>query len=89
MPESATAMKRAASWRCWTAAWATATTSWGADYTIVDIATFPWVRSVIRLCEAEDHIGVAAFQNVSAWFARCMDRPAVQRGLTVCALDEN
>lgn len=58
----------------------------GRDYTIVDIATFPWVRSVMRLCEPEDHIDMASFRNVTAWFERCMDRPAVQRGVTVCAL---
>ncbi len=59
----------------------------GFGYSIADIATFPWVHSVKRLCEKEDHLGMAEFRHVNAWFARCMDRPASRTGLTVCAPD--
>lgn len=59
----------------------------GAQYTIVDIAMFPWVRSVKRVCETEDHLGFHDFVHVDRWFAACMDRPASRTGLTVCAVD--
>ena len=58
----------------------------GSDYTIADIATFPWLRSVERLCQAEDHLGLAEFPSVMTWFERCLARPASQRGISVCAL---
>ena len=29
---------------------------------------------------------LADFRSVTAWFARCMDRPASQTGISVCAL---
>lgn len=58
----------------------------GTDYSIADVATFPWVRKVMELCRSEDHLGMAEFRSVAAWFARCMDRPASQTGISVCAL---
>ena len=57
----------------------------GPSYSIADIATFPWVRTVAKLCRDEDHLGLADFRAVAAWFDRCMERPASQAGISVCA----
>jgi GST-like protein len=48
------------------------------DYSIADIATFPWVN-------VHSWAGVALddFPNVAAWRARIRERPAVQRGLAI------
>jgi len=50
------------------------------DYTIADIASFPWVR-------IHDWSGVSleGFDNLERWLARIEARPAVQRGLAVPA----
>ena len=52
----------------------------GADYTIADIATYPWV---VR--HEWQQIDLAGFPNVKRWFDELSARPAVQRGLEVPA----
>ncbi|MDO5693161.1 MAG: glutathione S-transferase N-terminal domain-containing protein [Pseudomonadota bacterium] len=52
----------------------------GADYTIADIAIFPWLRS----WESQG-IDWADYPALKAWFDRIGERPAVQRGVLVMA----
>jgi len=52
----------------------------GNAYTIADIATFPWCRSIERQGHSFDD-----FPNVKRWFSAIDARPAVQRGLQVLA----
>jgi GSH-dependent disulfide-bond oxidoreductase len=48
------------------------------DYSIADIATYPWVwRHEWHL------VDLAEFPNVARWFAAIDARPAVQRGMKV------
>ena len=54
------------------------------DYSIADIATAPWINS-LEFYEGEEAVGYEAFERVHAWVARFMERPAVQRGVEVCA----
>ncbi len=50
----------------------------GAQYTIADIATYPWVA------RHEWHkTDLAAFPNVKRWFDAISARPAVKRGMAV------
>jgi GST-like protein len=52
----------------------------GNDYTIADIAIFPWMRN------AESRgIDMTQYPNASRWFDAISARPAVQRGLKVLA----
>jgi GST-like protein len=52
----------------------------GADYTIADIATWPWVARF------EFHrVNLAEYPNVQRWFDVIGARPAVQRGMAVPA----
>jgi GST-like protein len=53
----------------------------GAEYTIADIATFPWVRGAKEIYNAYDAFEMGEAPNVMGWLTRCMDRPASQRGL--------
>jgi GST-like protein len=55
----------------------------GDDYSIVDIATFPWVRNLVGFYGAGELVGFGDFPAVSAALARFVARPAVQRGLVV------
>src|SRR5262249_9730319 len=52
------------------------------QYTIADIATFPWVRG-LEYYGGVEAVGLRSFAHVNAWLARCAERPAVQRGLVV------
>ena len=46
------------------------------DYSIADIAAFPWVMPYRRLGNDLDH-----FENLRRWFDAIKSRPAVQRGV--------
>ncbi|WP_119304431.1 glutathione S-transferase N-terminal domain-containing protein [Dongia deserti] len=50
------------------------------DYSIADIATFPWLRSWER-----QGVTLSDHRNVERWFHTIEARPAVQRGLQVLA----
>ena len=52
----------------------------GDEYTIADIACFPWTRSW-----KNQGIELSDFPNVQRWFDAISTRPAVQRGVTVLA----
>ncbi|MAU20977.1 MAG: glutathione S-transferase [Martelella sp.] len=56
-----------------------------SDYSIADIAIFPWVRGLSVHYEAQDALKLADFPAVSAWVERCADRPASVKGFTVPA----
>ena len=55
------------------------------EYTIADIAHVGWVRNLIGFYEARDIVGYDGFPGVDAWLKRVLERPAVQRGLTIPA----
>jgi len=55
----------------------------GDDYTIADIATFPWVRNLIGFYEAGDLVGIADFPNVTRVLQAFVARPAVAKGLEI------
>lgn len=50
----------------------------GSEYTIADIATFPWVARF-----GWHPMDLADFCNVKSWFERVGEREAVQRGMKV------
>jgi GST-like protein len=50
------------------------------DYTIADIATWPWLRRPDR-----QGVEIAEYPNVKRWFDAIAARPAVERGLKVFA----
>jgi GST-like protein len=52
----------------------------GDEYTIADIATFPWVRNPDRR-----GINLADYPSVKRWHDAIAVRPAVQRGVAVLA----
>ena len=52
----------------------------GSEYSIADIAIFPWLRSW-----QNQGIDWADFPTLKAWFDRIGERPAVQRGVQVLA----
>ncbi|MGE8102871.1 glutathione binding-like protein [Allorhizobium sp. NPDC080224] len=59
----------------------------GEDYTIADIATWPWVRALKVFYAGETDLGLADFPQVLDWWARAEARPASQKGLNIPARD--
>lgn len=57
----------------------------GDDYTIADIATFPWVRNLIGFYEAGDLVRIQEFPHVTRALAAFVARPAVVKGLGIPA----
>lgn len=57
----------------------------GEEYTIADIATFPWIGCLDWGYGGNDHLGLNDFPNVVAWHERCSTRPAAERGSKVCS----
>jgi len=52
----------------------------GREYTVADMAIWPWVRSW-----ENQGVDIDSYPNVKAWFEAIGNRPAVQRGITVLA----
>ena len=55
----------------------------GEDYSIADIAIFPWVRNLVGWYEAGELVGFERFAEVRRVLDAFLARPAVQRGLKV------
>jgi GST-like protein len=55
----------------------------GDDYTIADIATFPWVRNLFGFYGAGELVGEAEFKQVARVLQAFAARPAVVRGLEI------
>ncbi len=64
-----------------------ASRSWlmGEDYTIADMAVFPWVRNLVGFYGAQELVGFAEFAQVGRALERFLARPAVGRGLSIPA----
>jgi GST-like protein len=55
----------------------------GEEYTLVDIATFPWVNNLIGFYGAGELVGIADFPQVMRVLQAFLARPAVVRGLGI------
>ncbi len=55
----------------------------GDEYSIADIATFPWVADLIGFYEAADLVGFADFAHVARVLDAFLARPAVVAGMGV------
>ncbi len=62
-----------------------ATRPWimGKNYSIADIATFPWIRNLVGFYGAAELVGFEGFPNVKRALEAFVARPAVQRGLVI------
>ncbi|GAX80767.1 hypothetical protein CEUSTIGMA_g8202.t1 [Chlamydomonas eustigma] len=62
----------------------------GEEYSIADIAIFPWFNQICTGykhasgIDANGFLTASQYKNVQAWRERILARPAVARGLTVC-----
>ncbi|MBQ49341.1 MAG: glutathione-dependent disulfide-bond oxidoreductase [Zetaproteobacteria bacterium] len=62
----------------------------GDQYSLADIMVFPWFYQMMRGyphesgIKANEFLDVSQYRNAVAWSENIQQRPAVQRGLTVC-----
>jgi len=57
----------------------------GDEYTIADMAVFPWYGGVVihNLYNAEEFLEAKSYANVVRWASELQERPAVRRGQRV------
>src|SRR4029079_14134443 len=55
----------------------------GDDYSIADIAIFPWVRNLVGFYGAGELVGIDAYPSVTRALAAFVAPPAAQAGLRV------
>ena len=57
----------------------------GSEYTIADIAAFPWYGALVKgwLYGAAEFLGANEYLNVQRWVDTILERPAVKRGRMV------
>ena len=57
----------------------------GADYSIADMAIFPWYGGLVRgvMYDAAEFLDTASYTHVIRWAESIAQRPAVQRGIRV------
>ena len=55
----------------------------GGQYTIADIAIFPWVRCLVGFYGAGELVGFGNFPNVQRALDAFLARPAVARGVDI------
>ena len=54
----------------------------GDEYTIADMAIYPWYGGVVigQLYEAQEFLDVSSYPNLQRWSRDIASRPGVQRG---------
>lgn len=55
----------------------------GNEYSIADIAIFPWIIWLDIFYKASEQLELESFKNVMSWVTRCSTRPATIRGFDV------
>jgi GST-like protein len=55
----------------------------GDEYTVADMAIFPWIRNLIGFYGAGDLVGIVDYPQVVRALDTFLARPAVQRGIVV------
>ena len=57
----------------------------GDEYTIADIASWPWIKAATGFYEATEALGMDEFPNVLNWAAACAARPASEKAANIPA----
>ncbi|WP_417666607.1 glutathione binding-like protein [Roseibium sp.] len=59
----------------------------GDEYTIADITSWPWLRTISGFYEAGEMVDLESRKNVLRWFEACMARPASEKSLNIPSRD--
>ncbi|MBT2131332.1 glutathione binding-like protein [Aliiroseovarius lamellibrachiae] len=55
----------------------------GEDYTIADIAAWPWIRAILTAYNAAEEMELSSFSNVMRWYETCSSRPASHAAVNI------
>jgi len=58
----------------------------GENYSIADMATFPWVECLEFFYKASSHLNLKEFEHVNRWLEEIDKRPATAKGRNVCPI---
>lgn len=53
------------------------------DYSIADVTMIGWIRAAFEKFDAAEELELGRMTNIRSWLDRVLERPAVQRGLTI------
>lgn len=56
----------------------------GENYSIADMAMFPWVAPLEKFYGKENVLGLDSYPNVNRWLASIVERPKTKLGMAVC-----
>ena len=56
------------------------------EYTIADMAIFPWVGCLQKFYEATDHLNLKEFKETIKWYEKCSSREKAIIGSDICSL---
>jgi len=57
----------------------------GEQYSIADIAIFPWVECLRGFYKASKELELESFHNVLRWLEKCLARPKTEDAMRVCS----
>lgn len=55
----------------------------GADYSIADMATIPWVHGLSTHYHADEKLELSSFKYISVWKEKILARPLTKKGLSI------
>ena len=58
-----------------------------SDYSIADLALWPWVKTMRDFYEAKDALDLQNYEATMAWMEKCFARPASQAAVNIPARD--
>lgn len=59
----------------------------GDDYSIADMAIFPWILCLDKFYNAREYLEFDKLKHIDAWLNRILAREATVRGLSVCGIN--
>lgn len=53
------------------------------EYTIADIATWPWIGALVGFYDAGEMLEFSGYEHVNRWYQQCLARPASKNSLNI------
>lgn len=61
----------------------------GDELTIADFAIMPWIVCLDKYYNATEKLELKKFSYINQWVEELLARPAIQKGMNVCSIDES